>query len=169
MSCPESEEIDAAPPPPGFTTPTKAKCNDGAAHAESNDERMETEPEADGEQKFEESTGKRRCYAGPLTYRIIKEWTTGPQATKEAKVIEHEIYTEMKLFMHASGLKKTPGHRAKDTDIRLWKQYSKEYYNKRADVWIRPFRCPLNYRCGCQAQVKLITGDNYKRLEFSCT
>ena len=37
----------------------------------------------------------------------------------------------MKLFMHASGVKKTPGHKQKDTDIHLWKQYSKEYYNKR--------------------------------------
>ena len=72
----------------------------------------------------------------------------------------------MKLFMHASGLKKTPGHRAKETDIHLWKQYSKEYYNKKTDEWIRPFRCPMNYRCGCQAQVKLITGEDYKRLEF---
>ena len=71
---------------------------------------METNSEADVEKEFGESTGKRRCYAGPLTYRTIKEWTTGPTATLEAKVIEHEIYTEMKLFMHASGLKKTPGH-----------------------------------------------------------
>ena len=110
MSCPESEEIAAAPPPPGLSTPTKSKSNDGAGHAESDDARMETESEADVEKEFGESTGKRRCYAGPLTYRTIKEWTTGPTATLEAKVIEHEIYTEMKLFMHASGLKKTPGH-----------------------------------------------------------
>ena len=72
----------------------------------------------------------------------------------------------MKLLLHASGLKKTPGHRAKETDIHLWKQHSKEYYNKKANEWIRPFRCPLNYRCGCQAQVKFITGDDYKRLKF---
>ena len=98
------------------------------------------------------------------TYRIIKEWTTCPTATKEAKVIEHEIYTEMKLFMHASGLKKTPGHKQKDTDIHIWKQYSKEYYNKRTCEWTRPFRCPMN--CGCQAQVKLITREDYKRLEI---
>ena len=108
MPGPESEEIDAAPPPPGFTTPTKAKCNDGAGHADPDADRMETESEADVEKEFDKSTGKKRCYAGPLTYRIIKQWTTGLTGTKEAKVIEHEIYTEMKLFMHASGLKKTP-------------------------------------------------------------
>ena len=141
----ESEEINAAPPPPGFTTPTKAKCNDGAAHAESNDERMETESEADGEKQFGESTGKKRNYAGPLSYRFIKQWTIGPNAKLEEKVIEHKIYTKMKLFMHASGLSKTPGHRQKDTDIHLWEQYSKEYYNKRTSEWTRPFRCPMNY------------------------
>ena len=96
----------------------------------------------------------------------MKQWTTGPQATKEDKVIDHEIYTEMKQFMHASGLKKSPGHRAKERDIHLWKQYSKEYCNKKTYEWIRLFRCPMNYRCECQAQVKLITGEDYKRLEF---
>ena len=63
MSCPESEEIDAAHPPPSFTTRTKAKCNDGAGHADPDDARMETDSEADVEKEFGESTGKKRCYA----------------------------------------------------------------------------------------------------------
>ena len=66
-----SGEIDAALPPPGFTTPTKAKCNDGAGHADPDDERMETESEVNVEKQFGESTGKKRCYVGPFTYRII--------------------------------------------------------------------------------------------------
>jgi hypothetical protein len=36
---------------------------------------------------------------------------------------------------HASGLKKTPSHKPKETDIHLWKQYSKEYRNTRTSVW----------------------------------
>ena len=165
MPRPESEESNAALPPPGFTTPTKAIRNTGAGHADPDDERMETESDPDVEKQFGDSTG-RRCYAGPFTYRFLKQWTIGPHAKLEGKQIEHEIYTEMKLFMHASGLKKTPGHRQKDTDIHLWKQDSKEYYNKRTGEWTRPFRCPMNYRCGCQALVKLITREDYKRLEF---
>jgi hypothetical protein len=66
MPRPESEEIDAALPPPWFTTPIKAKCNDGAGHVNPDAERMETESEADCEKQFGESTGKKRCYAGPL-------------------------------------------------------------------------------------------------------
>ena len=58
----ESEEEDAALPPPGFTTPTKAIRNDGAAHAESNAERIETESEADAEKQFDKSMGKKRQY-----------------------------------------------------------------------------------------------------------
>ena len=122
MACPEPEQIEAAPPPPGFSTPTKAIRNDRAGHAGQDAERMETESEADVEKEFEKSTGKKRRNAGPLVYRFVKQWTTGSKAKLEPNEIEHQIYTEMKNYMHASGLKKTPGHRPKDTDIHLWKQ-----------------------------------------------
>ena len=71
---------------------------------------MDTESEADVEKEFKESTGKKRSYAGPIIYRVqvVKEWTTGPQAKLEDREIEHQIYTEMKDYMHVSGLKKTP-------------------------------------------------------------
>ena len=57
MSCLSDEEDDAASPPPGISTPTKAIRNDGAAYAESDAERMETESEDDVEKQFDESTG----------------------------------------------------------------------------------------------------------------
>ena len=94
----ESEENDAAPPAPGFTTPTKAIRNDGTGHANPDAERMETESDLDVEKPFDESTGKKRNYAGPHSYRFIKEWATGPRALLENAVIEHEVYTEMKLL-----------------------------------------------------------------------
>ena len=165
----ESEQEDAALPPPGFTTPTKAIRNAGAGHGEPDAERMETASEGEGEKEFEESTGKKRRNTGPLVYRVVKQWTTGSQAKLEPKEIEYQIYTEMKNYMHASGLKKTPGHRPKVTDIHLWKQCTKEYYNKTDAQWVRVFRCPMHYRFGCEAQVRLITGENFKRLEFAKT
>ena len=58
MSCPESGQINAAPPPPGFTTPTKAIRNDGAGHAESNAKGTDAESDADVDKQFDESTGK---------------------------------------------------------------------------------------------------------------
>ena len=106
MACPEPEQIEAAPPPPGFSTPTKSNRNDGAAHAESNAERMDTEYEADGEKQFDKSTGKKRCYAGPLVYLVVKEWTTGPRAKYEDREIEHQIYTVMKKLYACERLEK---------------------------------------------------------------
>ena len=74
MSCPEPEEVDAAPPPPGYSTPTKADRNAGAAHAESNAEGTNAESDADVEKQFDESTGKmhkKRKFAPFHEYRVI--------------------------------------------------------------------------------------------------
>ena len=164
----QSEEEDDALQPPGFTTPTKAIRNNGAGHAEPDAEGTESESDADVEKQFGESTGKKRNYTGYQKYRFIKQWVNGEDAVLEEAEIQHEIYTEIKKFMHASGLKKkTPGRKPKETDIHLWKQYSKAYRTNRTGDWMLPFLCPLSNRCGCQAQVKHITGDNFIRLEFS--
>ena len=81
MSCPESEEIDAAPPPPGFSTPTKAIRNDGACHVSPDAEGTNAESDADVEKQFDESTGqtrKKRKFAPFLEYRVIEEWSLAP-------------------------------------------------------------------------------------------
>ena len=57
MSCPEPEQIAAALPPPRCTTPQQDESNGGAAHAESDAERMETESGPHVEKQFDESTG----------------------------------------------------------------------------------------------------------------
>ena len=129
MSCPESEEGDAAPPPPGFSTPTKPIRNDGAAHAESNAERMETESDADVEKQFDESTGKKRTYHPYLVYTEIKRWATGEDSILDPAEIKREQYMLMKKFMQDSRLMKAPGHKTLDTDIAHWKLHRAEYYN----------------------------------------
>ncbi len=55
----DSEEDDDALSPPGFTTPTKAIRNDGACHAEQDAEETEDEFDADAENQFGVSTGKK--------------------------------------------------------------------------------------------------------------
>ena len=57
MLCPESEEEDAALPPPGFTMLTKHIRNDGACHGEPDAEGSDAESDSDVEKKFDESTG----------------------------------------------------------------------------------------------------------------
>ena len=67
----ESEEEDAASPPPGFTTLTKANRNDGAGHAESNAKGTNAESDADVEKKFDESTGNLAC---KIVFDIWLKW-----------------------------------------------------------------------------------------------
>jgi hypothetical protein len=62
MSERDCEEEHDAPPPTGFSTPTKADRNDGAGHAGSAAEGTESESVADVEKQFDESTGKKREY-----------------------------------------------------------------------------------------------------------
>ena len=143
LPCGSDEEDDAALLAPCFTTPSKAICNDGACNGEPYAKGTEANSDADVEKEFDESTGKKSNHSGRHSYRVIKEWPTGQHALLEDAEIEHEIYTKMKRIMHASNLKKSPRHKAKETDIHLWKQYSKEYHNKRSDKWTRPFRCPM--------------------------
>ena len=112
MSCPEPEQIVAAPPPPGFSTPTKADRNDGAGHAESNAERTDAESDADVDKQFDESTGKmhkKRKFAPPHEYRVIDEWVLGPDSVMEPAEIDHEIKKHLKKFMQDSRLMIAPG------------------------------------------------------------
>ena len=49
----ESEEEDAALPPPGFSTPTQDESNDGACHGEPDAEGTDAESDSDVEGKFD--------------------------------------------------------------------------------------------------------------------
>ena len=62
MSCRSDEEDDAAPPPSSYTTLLKDIGNDGACHAGSDAERIETKSEADVEKQLGKSTGNKRKY-----------------------------------------------------------------------------------------------------------
>ena len=112
MSCPASEEIDAAPSPPRRTTPQQDESNGRAAHAKPDAEGMQTESDADGEKQFDESTGKKRKYNPYLTYTEVKRWTTGEDSILEPAQINHDIYTPMKKFMKDSRLMKAPTQEA---------------------------------------------------------
>ncbi len=74
-----SEEEDNALSPPGFSTPTKVICNDGACHAEPDAEGTESESDADVEKQVDQSTGKKRNYTG---YQNTDLSSSGLQETK---------------------------------------------------------------------------------------
>ena len=93
MSCPASEEIDAAPPPLGCSTPQQDESNGGAAHAKPDAEVTKSESEADVEKQFDALTGKKRKYSAYLKYTEVKRWSTGKDSMLEPAQINHEIYT----------------------------------------------------------------------------
>ena len=74
----------------------------------------------------------------------------------------------MKKFMQDSRLMVAPGKdpEKNKTDIALWKQQRKPYWNSRTDEMVHMFMCPMNHRCKCKAMVRIITGKDHKRLEF---
>jgi hypothetical protein len=78
--------------------------------------------------------------------------------------IDHDICKSMKMFPTDSSLFETPGNYEKPTNIYLWKQYSRSYFNSRTD---KMDQCPTTKHCVCKAQVRISTGDNYKQLDFS--
>ena len=113
MSCPEPEQICAAPQPPRCSTPQQDESNGGAA--ESDAERMETESDGDGEKKIGKSTGKKRnhTYGAFREYREVGRWPTGPDSLLDPAEIDHHIKMRMKKFMQDSRLMVAPG---KDQD-----------------------------------------------------
>ena len=111
MSCPEPEELDAAPPPPRCSTPPQDESNGGTAHAESDAERMETDSEAEVEKHFDKSTGKKRqhMYGAFHEHREVGRWATGPDSLLEKAEIDHKVRMHMKKFMQDSRLMIAPG------------------------------------------------------------
>ena len=162
----ESEESDAAPPAPSFTTPTKHIRNDGAGHGEPDAEGTDAESDYDIEKKFDESTGKKRTYHPYLKYTEVKRWITCEDSILKPAEIKREIYMLTKKFMQQSRLMKAPGHKELQTDIGLWKQHRAEYYNLRTEEWILVMKYLLSYRCKCKVRVRIIARKDYKLLGF---
>jgi hypothetical protein len=139
-----------------------------AGHAASDAEgKVNGSPQPDAEMQRDKEQGKKLKDQGYLDYRVIGTWVKEDQGQLDDTDIDHEIRKRMERFMTDNRLFKPPGHHEKPTDIHLWKQFCQPYFNSRTDEWIRPFRCPMAKHCDCKAQVRICTGDNYKRLEFT--
>ena len=72
-----------------------------------------------------ERTGGPRKWHGRADYVNIKSWVTGESAELEEEDIEREMFELAREFMHASKLRKTPGHKSLATDFALWKCQAK--------------------------------------------
>jgi hypothetical protein len=156
-----------APDPPAFATIAKCSRKSDAGHAASDAEGTVNGSQPNAEMQRDKEPGKKLKYQGYLDYRVIGIWVKEDQGQLDDADIDHEIRKRMERFMTDSRLFKPPGHHEITTDIHLWKQFCQPYLNSRTDEWISPFRCPMAKRCDRKAQVRICTGDNYKRLEFT--
>ncbi len=75
----------------------------------------------DDEAEDESRVKAKRNYNDCSEFQVINKWTNGERATAEQEDIDRELFELARDYMSASGLKKIPGHVAKDTDVALWK------------------------------------------------
>ena len=80
----------------------------------------------------------------------------------EDEDIDNEMFNEARAFMSASLLWKLPNHFSKPTDFYLWKIVL-EWITKQG-VRNRLFRCPMRFRCGCMAGIRIMEGPGWKQL-----
>jgi hypothetical protein len=115
------------------------------------------EEACDDEEQDEQSVKAKRNYNGRTEFEVIKKWITGERATEEQEDIDRELFELARDYMSASGLKKIPGHVAKETDFALWKLF--RTHTRHGGATLRVFKCPLFYRCGCRAQIRITKGN----------
>ncbi len=105
---------------------------------------------------------KQKRKRARLEYVLIKEWVTGEKAVMDDEDIEHEMFNAARDYMSASLLRKVPNHFSKPTDYYLWKLV-RDWTTKRG-VRNRFFRCPMRFRCGCRAGIRIEEGRGWKKL-----
>ena len=131
-------------------------------HGEEDADDLEYESEENDEAG---SATRRRKWNGRGEYRLVKRWVTGECAEMEDSDIQKEIFDLSRAFMEESMLKMIPTHVPNETDIGLWKLY-REYTQLRSGTKIRLYRCPLNYRCGCDAKLRVTIEKEAIQLDF---
>ena len=133
--------------------------NDGAG---ADDQNGSTESENSSDFDLPQAKQKRR--RTPLDYVLIKEWVTGEKAVMDEEDIEHEMFNAARDFMSASLLRKLPNHFSKPTDYYLWKLVRDR--TTKLGVRNRFFRCPMRFRCGCMAGIRIMEGHGWKQLRL---
>ena len=148
------------PESPCPVTPTKSTGNDGAVHAELDDENSEGEDDLDVElpQKWKRTSTV-------LSYDVVKRWATGERAEKDDDVIKEELLEEVRNLTQLSLQKKFPYHKSLDSDLGVWK-HAHTHTNKH-NVKFEVYRCPLRYRCKCFCCIRVVTSADYIEIQSS--
>ena len=163
MPCNTREEELAQVRVPSSRRQSGKGAKRGADHELSDDEEMNSRSELTDEQSVERTGPGRKC-VGKADFTLIKCWVTGDRAEMEQEDIERELYELARDFMEASGIKKLPSHTHNENDLGLWK-LNKVFIRRKSGQKIKVYRCPMNYRCGCEARIRIIIGHDFIQLE----
>ena len=148
----ERDQLACSDDPP--RTPTKSTGNDGAG---ADDQNGSTESENSSDDGLASAKQKNAKYV------LMKRWVTGEEAEMEEEDIENEMFGLARDYMSASLLRKLPGHKSKETDYHLWKEFRR--YTTKKGAQNRIFRCPMRHRCGCKAGIWISEGTGWKQLD----
>ena len=151
MPCNDSEEDMNVGLPPPRSDRAKMAGNPGPAQPDSDPEVTDAQLEKCLEEPKGTSGGPRK-WNGKGDYTCIKRWVTGDEAMQDEEDIQRELFEHARDWMEASKLRKTPGHKSLDTDFALWKAY-RETKSVKKGLVMTMYRCPMNYRCGCNAGI----------------
>ncbi len=92
----EGEQLDPAPEHP--VKPTKPTCNDGANHADPDDEVLKTESGLEEELGAKKITPSRNV----LKYEVVKRCVLGEMAELDEDQIRSKLEAEMRYLMELS-------------------------------------------------------------------
>jgi len=107
MPCrPDEEDMQLHAAKSRGSIPSTPPENDGAGHAESDDDGVSTEDDDDDELELPQKKRRKRV---PIEYVPVKRWVTGDRAVMPDEDIERELFETARNLMALSGLRKTPG------------------------------------------------------------
>ena len=134
----------------------KKRPKKGAELVESDDEEIETDQPPDD--------NPRRKWNGKADFELIKRCVTGERAEMEPDDIEREMFKIAREFTDASKLKKIPSHKQNPKDFHLWK-FSRGGTRSKSGQEFKVSKCPMCYRCGCDARIRITTGPEFTQIE----
>jgi hypothetical protein len=155
MPCNEWEEDQAEDEFPAARR-QKKRTKRGAELEESDDEGFGTDEPPDDR--------SRRKWNGKAEFELVKRWVTGERAELEPEDIQREMFEIARDFMTQSKLKKLPSHRHNPNDFHIWK-FSRRGTRTKSGEKFKVYKCPMCYRCGCDARIRITTGPEFTQIE----
>jgi hypothetical protein len=92
-----------------------------------------------------------------LNWTAMKRWTAADIAKVGQDAVDKEVKELARHLMGKSWLMTHPMHKARDSDLGLWKS-SGEFTKHNGKILVRKYCCPMWYRFNCDAEIRIQEG-----------